>query len=121
MTSSFDFSIEWGRITRNGKEFGDMLFVAGKALERDKDRLKQQYGTSHVVDEKEAALLLEGNPKEVIIGNGFEGVLQVLPEAKKLLESKAKLTITHSPEAIALLNEKLGKGEKVNALVHTTC
>ena len=116
-----DFSVEWGKIIHNGKEFGDMLFIAGKALERDRDRIKQQYGTAHVVDEKEAALLLEGKPKEVIIGNGFEGVLQLLPEARKLIEAKAKLTITHSPEAIALLNEKLEKGEKVNALIHTTC
>ena len=121
MPGSQDFSIEWGRITRNGKEFHDILFIAGKVLERDYENIKQQYGTSHVVDEKEAALLLEGKPKEVIIGSGFEGVLQLLPEARKLIEAKAKLTVTHSPDAIALLNEKLEKGEKVNALVHTTC
>jgi len=115
------FSIEWGKISFDGSSLRDILFIEGRVAERDYERIKTKYGTGHVVDLDEAKLLLKGNPWEVIIGTGYEGLLKLNPDAEALLKQRTALTVMLSPQAIDSLNEKLRKKERVNALIHTTC
>jgi hypothetical protein len=114
------FQLEWGKIICNGIEHEDILFVDGRIVDRNRDSIREKYGTSHCVDEGEAKKLLEGNPKEVIIGNGFEGVLFLTSKAEELLTKNSILTIVNSKQAVEMLNIKIKEG-KVNALIHTTC
>ncbi|MEK6959017.1 MAG: hypothetical protein AABW59_03165 [archaeon] len=116
------FSLEWGKIRSSNEVFEDIIFAAEKIIPREKDLIREKYGTSHIVDRSEAFLLLDGHPDEIIVGNGFEGALQLTAEARTLLErSKAFLFVLHSPEAVDLLNKSLAEGKKVNALIHSTC
>jgi len=115
------FAIEWGKITFDGSAMRDILFVEGKVTERNRERLEAKYGTNHLVDVDEAKILLKGHPAEVIIGNGFEGLLKLDPEAESALKQKTALTVLASPQAVDMLNEKIKRGERVNALIHTTC
>jgi hypothetical protein len=115
------FLIEWGKVSFDGSSLRDIIFAEGKVVERDYSRIRAKYETSHVVDEVEAKLLLKGNPQEVIIGTGFNGMLKIDPAAQTILKQKTALIVMLSPQAIDLLNEKLKRGLRVNALIHTTC
>jgi hypothetical protein len=113
--------VEWGKITFDGSELKDIIFVDGKVVPRNYDRLNAKYGTVHVVDIDEAKELLKGNPWEVVIGSGFEGLLKVNPDAESILKQRTALIILPTPDAIKRINERLARGEKVNALIHVTC
>ncbi|VVB75720.1 Uncharacterised protein [uncultured archaeon] len=115
------FKIEWGKISFDGSSLRDIIFAEGKVAERDYERIRAKYETSHVVDEIEARLLLKGNPAEVIIGTGFSGMIKLTPEAESILKQKTALIVMLSPQAIDLLNDKLKRNIRVNALIHTTC
>jgi len=115
------FRIEWGKISFDGSALRDIIFADGKVTERNYDKIRAKYGTSHVVDIDEAKLLLKGNPKEIVIGTGFEGLLKINPDAGSLLKQRTALYVAISPQAIEVLNEKLRQKIKVNALIHTTC
>lgn len=115
------FSISWGKISFDGSQLKDILFVEGKVVQRDYTALNKKYGTSHVVDVAEAHFLLRGAPWEVIIGNGYEGLLKLTPDAESLLKQKTALLVLSSPLAVDRLNENLHRGQKVNALIHVTC
>ena len=115
------FSLIWGKITFDGSSLRDILFVNGKVTERDYAKIQGKYGTGHIVDAEEGTLLLKGNPSEIIIGTGHEGLLKLTPDAESMLKQKTSLTTLASPQAVELLNQILRKKEKVNALIHTTC
>jgi hypothetical protein len=115
------FSISWGKISFDGSELKDILFVEGRVVNRDYAALEKKYSTSHIVDVDEAKQLLRGAPWEVIIGNGFEGGLKLTPEAEMVLKQRTALLILPSPLAVERINEMLKRGEKVNALIHVTC
>ncbi len=115
------FSIDWGRISFDGTELKDILFIDGAVRQRNYANLEKKYGTVHVVDIDEARELLHGAPWEVIIGAGFESLLRLTPEAESILKQKTALLVLPTPEAVERLNEKIKRGERVNALIHVTC
>ena len=115
------FSLSWGKISFDGSELKDIIFIEGRVVQRDYVNLNKKYGTSHILDVDEAHTLLRGAPWEVIIGSGHEGLLKLTPEAESLLKQKTALLILPSPDAVERLNETLKRGEKVNALIHVTC
>jgi len=115
------FNASWGKISFDGSELKDIIFVEGRVVQRNYAVLEKKYGTSHIVDVEEAHLLLRGAPWEVIIGNGFDGLLKLTPEAEVLLKQKTALLVLPTGEAVNRLNETLRRGEKVNALIHVTC
>jgi len=116
-----EFSIEWGKISFDGSELKDILFIEGRVVQRDYAALERKYGTGHVVDVDEARHLLKGAPWEVIIGNGHDGLLKLTPEAEVLLKQKTALLVLPTPQAVERLNEMIRRKEKVNALIHVTC
>ncbi len=115
------FKLEWGKISFDGTELRDILFVDGKVTPRNYDKLTKKYGSIHVVDIDEAKELLHGNPWEVIIGIGHESLLKLNPDAETILKQRTALVILPSPLAVDRINADIKRGEKVNALIHTTC
>ncbi len=115
------FSVEWGKISFDGSELQDILFVDGKVTPRNYDFLNKKYGTIHLVDLEEAKQLLKGNPWEVVIGIGFEGLLKINPDAEAILKQRTALIVLQTKEAVERINDRLKRGEKVNALIHVTC
>lgn len=115
------FRIEWGKISFDGSELRDILFVDGIVTPRDYDKLNKKYSTIHTVDIDEAKELLKGNPAEVIIGIGYEGLLKLTPEAESILKQRTALVLLISPQAVERINDSIKKNIKVNALIHVTC
>lgn len=115
-------SVEWGKIVVDGKEYGQVLIVGNKVLERDREMLKRMFNTTHKIGDWEERLLLSGSPKHVVIGTGFRGVLEVEERLGKMIKDKRiDLHIGLTPAAIKEYN-RLAKTEKsINALIHTTC
>ncbi len=113
--------IKFGSITIDGKHFHQVI-INDVAVPRDSAKLNELFGTTHKLGEWEVEALLRGGPKHIIIGSGFQGVLEVQPEVREKLEkSGAKVLILPSPAAVRHYNEMVQEGEKVNILIHTTC
>jgi hypothetical protein len=114
--------LKFGSITIDGQKYGQVLIINGKVLERNHDFLEKEFGTTHKISFEEGEKLLQEKPEYIIIGNGFNGVMEVEPEMKeKLQKNGAKILILHSPIAVKKFNDLIKQGRRVNALIHTTC
>jgi len=64
----------------------------------------------------------KSNPKTIIIGTGSSGVVQVSGDIKeKLKQLNIELIVDKTQEACRIFNDLREKGEKVNAVLHSTC
>jgi len=114
--------IKWGKITSNNNEYHDVLISNGVIEERDYNRLKEEFGTSHKIGDWEIDKLIQYNPDVIIIGTGYFGAVEVPNELKdRIQKNKFELKFLKSPAAIKEYNSLLSKGKKVNALIHSTC
>lgn len=114
-------STSFGSVTINGQTYNDVLIIGKDVLDRDKEIARMAFGTSHVIGEEEANLLIKGSPEAVIIGTGQSGCVQVKPEASELIKkSGAELITLLTPKAIQKYN-RLSRKKKVNVLIHVTC
>ena len=114
LTVHFD-STRFGRVVINGKEYGDVLvLVDGTVMKRRAGIFR-----SHRVNSEEIKPILEGRPKNLIVGTGRWGLLRVTEEALKLAsEHKVEVIELRTPEAIKKFNALPGKKA---ALVHVMC
>lgn len=114
--------VEWGEIWVDGKQYHQVLIVGKKVFERDSEKLHQLFGTTHKIGDWEEKMLLGGKPEVIIIGNGWDGAMEI---SSKLKVKSEKLGITlkilRTPEAVEEYNQLVKEGKKVNALIHTTC
>jgi len=114
--------VEWGEIWVDGKQYHQVLIVGKKVFERDSEKLHQLFGTTHKIGGWEEKMLLGGKPEVIIIGNGWDEVLQVNEDFKFKIENLGiDLRILRTPEAVEEYNQLVKEGKKVNALIHTTC
>ena len=115
-------STEFGSITIDERKYDQVLIVGERVFERESDKLKIIFGTSHKIGDWELEELLSTNPEIIVIGNGVDGVLTVDKEiADAINKAGIKLIIEKTPQAIITYNENYDSGKKVNALIHTTC
>jgi hypothetical protein len=114
--------VSWAKISVSGNDFFQVLLLGQKVIERDVDKLRKLFGTSHQVGSWEWKRLLEKGPEIILIGNGWEGALKVDEEAKKKVISLGiELKILITPKAVEEYNQLVKSGKRVNALIHTTC
>jgi len=115
-------STQFGEVVINGKKYSQVLIVGDSVVERDYEKLKELFGTSHKIGEWETEALLKENPEIVVIGTGQDGKLEVDKNfLEKMRKSSVKVITQITPEAIKIYNEKVEAGKRVNALIHTTC
>jgi len=115
-------SVEWGEIWVDGKQYHQVLIVGEEVFERDSEKLHQLFGTTHKTGKWEEEMLLEGKPEVIVIGNGWDGVLQVTENFKLKIEKLGiTLKILRTSEAVREYNKLAEEGKRVNALIHTTC
>jgi hypothetical protein len=112
MIDSYDF----GEIVINGKSYtSDVIIYPDKV---DSSWWRKEGHELAIEDLKD---VLEQKPEMIIVGTGYSGIMQVLPETKKLIESeKIKLLIEDTRRACQSFNE-LSKKQKVIAMLHLTC
>lgn len=115
-------SVDWGKIWVDGKEYREVLIVGDKVFEREHEKLKQLFGTGHQIGDWETEILLSNRPEVIVIGNGWDGVLEVNEKIKNKIEKIGmELKILKTPQAAEEFNRLSEAGKKVNALIHTTC
>jgi len=114
--------IKWGKITAENHKFHDILAIGGQIGERDYNRLKEEFGTSHKIGNWEISKLFTGEPEVIIIGIGYFGAVEVPHELEKQAKkSDIELKLLKSPKAVDKYNSLNIEGKKVNALIHSTC
>ncbi|MDA2922372.1 hypothetical protein MYX07_03850, partial [Patescibacteria group bacterium AH-259-L07] len=78
---------KFGSVTIDGEKYFQVLIMGNEVKEREYEKLKQLFGTSHKVGDWEIKELLEkNNPEIIVIGNGRQGRLDpsnVIEAAKK--------------------------------------
>lgn len=115
-------STKFGEIVIAGKKYGQVLIISEKIVERDYEKLKKFFGTSHKITDWEIIQLLSNNPEVIVIGTGQDGLLEVDEEFKNQIAKQGiELVIDKTPEAFKVYNEKIKAGQRANALMHTTC
>ena len=115
-------STKFGEIAIDGKKYGQVLIIGGAVFERDEEKLRELFSTTHQIGDWEIEQLLKGNPEVVIVGTGQSGVLQVEEMfLEQMRRAGIKVVAAITPEAIKVYNEKAKQGKKINALIHTTC
>lgn len=108
-------------------DFGEII-IGGKRYTSDviiyPDRVDSSWWrkTSHQLEPDDLPdQVLNEKPDVILIGTGYYGYMKVLPETKKLIESKGiKFLIEDTKRAYHTFNE-LSEKEKVIALLHLTC
>lgn len=114
--------IDWAKVKINGKNYWQVLIIGDEVVVREVERVKEEYGTDHVVASWEQDLLFSKNPEVIVIANGWGGVLKVDEKLKMKTEKLGiKLEVLRTPEAVKKYNWLVEEGKKVNALIHTTC
>ncbi len=112
---------EFGEITIDGRtyEHDVIIRLSGEVVKRKKKLSKRLYGTSHVVSEDEAKFVFEKGCRQLILGSGQEGNVQLSPEAEAYFTKKdCQVLIQPTPQAIGAFNEAHGK--KIG-LFHVSC
>jgi len=114
--------VEWGKIVVNNQENGQVLIIGDQVFERDSEKLHQLFETTHKIGDWEEEKLFSGRPEIIVIGNGFDGALEVGEKLKAESEELGiELKILKTPQAVEEYNKLMGEGKRVNALIHTTC
>jgi len=115
-------SVEWGKIVVDGQEYEQVLLADDEVMERDSVTLHQLFGTTHQMSDLEVEKLLAGKPEVIIIGNGWDGVMELNKKlAVRSKKLKVEVKVLRTPAAVEEYNRLVAKGKKVNALIHTTC
>jgi len=115
-------STEFGSITIDNIVYNQVLIIGNKVVEREYEKLKSLFGTSHRIGEWELENLLKEDPEIIIIGTGQDGMLMVDANIMDIIKEKGIfLVIEKTSKAIDIYNQEIEKGKKVNAIIHTTC
>ena len=111
----------FGAITIDGKTYEHDVVVrlSGEIVKRKKKLSKKYYGTSHMLSKQEAKFVFEKGCKQLIVGSGQMGNVQLSPEADAYFAKRGcKVLLRPTPEAIRLFNRS--KMKKIG-LFHVTC
>ena len=115
-------STQFGEVIIDGKKYHQALIVGESVIERDCEKLKELFDTTHKIGDWEIPELLKENPQIVIVANGQDGAMEIDENFSNEVQKKGiEVIIAKAPEAIKVYNEKYGKRKRVNALIHTTC
>jgi hypothetical protein len=112
MIDSYDF----GRVVINGKTFTSDLIIYP---DRVNSSWWRKEGHELCVDDLED--VLDQKPDVIVVGTGDPGLMKVLPETEKLIESKGiQLIVQPTKEATQSYNQ-ISSSQRVIALLHLTC
>lgn len=115
-------STQFGEVIIDDKKYHQVLIIGDKIEERDTEKLKKLFDTSHKIGEWEIERLISNSPEIVIIGTGQDGAMPVDSEiVDKFRTMSAEIIIEPTPKVIEIYNDQVKLGKRINALIHTTC
>ena len=112
---------EFGSITISGElyEHDVMIRLSGKVKKRKKKLSKAKYGTSHKVSLEEAEHIFEAGAKQLILGSGHSGSVELSEEAAEYFgKNGCSVKLLSTPQAIKVWNAAKGA---VIGMFHVTC
>ena len=117
-------STQFGEVVVDNKKYHQVLIIGDKVEERDWEKLKKLFDTTHKIGDWEIKELISNNPEIIIIGTGQNGAMaseEPAANLRKQAGESIEIIMAETPKAIETYNEKVKSGKKVNALIHTTC
>jgi len=112
MINSYDF----GRIVVDGKAYtNDVIIFPDKV----KDNGWRKEG--HALHIEDIESVIGEKPEVLIVGTGNYGLLGVLPETKKYIESKGIELIVEPTDKTCEIYNKISEDKKAVAALHLTC
>jgi len=76
---------------------------------------------SHQVHPEDLSEVILEKPEILVIGTGAEGLVQVLPETQRYLDSHGIVLIAEATEEACRTYNRLNQSQKVVAAFHLTC
>jgi len=109
---------QFGRITVEGHTYTSDVIISPEGVN---DSWWREQG--HEVCPADLEPIWEAKPEILIVGTGANDVVEVLPEARKLMERRcAQLHVMPTTEAWKRYNELASReGRRVVAALHLTC
>ncbi len=114
-------STKFGSVTVNGKEFLHDIIIrlSGEVEKRKKKLSKKIYGSSHTISLDEANHIFEKGARQLIIGTGQTGYVELSDEAAQFfLDKDCKVQLLPTQKAIVAWNDA---EEKTIGMFHVTC
>jgi len=112
----------FGSITINNKKYSQVLILGETVEEREYDRLKELFGTSHRIGVWETEKLLADRPAVIVVGTGQDGKLETDEEFLAACRAAGVEALADkTPAAFLVYNRLVEEGKRVNGLFHTTC
>ncbi len=111
----------FGSITVEGKryEYDILIRLSGKVRKREKALSKVITGSAHILSLAEIQDLYRKKAERMLIAAGFQGQVQLSPEATEFLSQRGcAVDLLPTPEAAQRWNELDGR---VVGLFHVTC
>lgn len=111
----------FGSITVDGKKYSHDIVIRldGKVEKRKKKLSKEKYGTSHKLSLEEAKHIFEEGARQLIIGSGQTGYVELSDDAAQLfLDEECKVQLLPTQKAILAWNDADGQ---TIGLFHVTC
>jgi len=112
---------EFGSITISGERYEHdvVIRLSGKVKKRKKKLSKAKYGTSHKVSLEEAEHIFEAGAKQLILGSGQGGNVELSEEAAEYFRKNGcSVELLPTPQAITAWNDASGA---VIGMFHVTC
>lgn len=114
--------VSWGKVKVDDKDYHQVLLIGDKVFERDGDKLRELFGTTHQIGDWEKKELVSGSPEIVLIATGWSGLVKIEDDFKKeLAKRKIVLETVLTPKVVKRYNQLIEEGKRVSALIHTTC
>ncbi len=105
----------FGKITIDGKDYQDIKMIKDKVI-------PWNYIEHHTVTKQDIIELFKENPEYVVVGTGYEGLVNVKDDVIELAKEKnIKLIIENTERACEFYNQLKQEGKIVNAIIHSTC
>lgn len=112
MIDSYDF----GEVVIDGKRYTSDVIILPNGI---RDQWFRREG--HRLCADDLGDVLDKKPDVIVVGTGNPGLMKVLPETERLIESKGiKLIVQPTREACRTYNQ-LTPSQEVVALLHLTC
>jgi len=112
MIESYDF----GRIVINGKRFGSDLIIFPDRVNSNWWRKEGRILSADDVKE-----IVDARPEVLIVGTGYSGLMKILPQTERCLESSGIELIAAKTEKACKIYNELSKSRKVVGALHLTC
>ncbi len=112
---------EFGSITIAGERYEHDVLIRldGGVKKRKKKLSKAQYGTSHKVSLEEAEHIFETGAKQLLIGTGQSGCVELSEEAAEFFrQNECAVQLLPTPQAMSTWNG--AKGALIG-MFHVTC